>query len=133
MKTDIHAVASLLHQHGLPTCNLSPLCKSERQKTILVSSCARGVYKALNHASHLAWSYACFDYAAAGPYVEIDMNPSGRPGAHIDAIFLSMHKNQCTGSPRRNLNTPQLNTLLLDIDKMVLPAYTSMLARRASL
>eukprot|EP00200_Dunaliella_tertiolecta_P018889 CAMPEP_0202401726 /NCGR_PEP_ID=MMETSP1128-20130828/3697_1 /ASSEMBLY_ACC=CAM_ASM_000463 /TAXON_ID=3047 /ORGANISM="Dunaliella tertiolecta, Strain CCMP1320" /LENGTH=653 /DNA_ID=CAMNT_0049005591 /DNA_START=22 /DNA_END=1983 /DNA_ORIENTATION=+ len=53
MKTDIHAVASLLHQHG---------------------------------------SYACFDYAAAGPYVEIDMNPSGRPGAHIDAIFLSMHK-----------------------------------------
>jgi selenocysteine lyase/cysteine desulfurase len=52
-KSDIQAIALLLHQHD---------------------------------------AYACFDYAAAGPYVEIDMNPSGRPGAHIDAIFLSMHK-----------------------------------------
>jgi selenocysteine lyase/cysteine desulfurase len=42
---------------------------------------------------HDAW--ACFDYAASAPYVEIDMNPprdadGGDPG--IDAVFLSPHK-----------------------------------------
>jgi selenocysteine lyase/cysteine desulfurase len=38
---------------------------------------------------------ACFDYAAAGPYLPIDMNPPDRPGrelAHKDAVFLSPHK-----------------------------------------
>ncbi len=38
---------------------------------------------------HDAW--ALFDYAAAGPYVPIRMHPD-EPGAHIDALFLSMHK-----------------------------------------
>jgi len=33
---------------------------------------------------------ACFDYAASGPYVPIDMNPGG--DASIDAIFISPHK-----------------------------------------
>jgi len=33
---------------------------------------------------------ACFDYAASGPYVEIDMNPGG--DAWLDAIFVSPHK-----------------------------------------
>ncbi|HFB54723.1 MAG TPA: aminotransferase class V-fold PLP-dependent enzyme, partial [Hellea balneolensis] len=33
---------------------------------------------------------ACFDYAAAAPYVKIDMN---RPdGAYMDAVFISTHK-----------------------------------------
>jgi selenocysteine lyase/cysteine desulfurase len=40
-------------------------------------------------------AYACFDYAASGPYVEIDMNPprdadGGDPA--LDAVFLSPHK-----------------------------------------
>ena len=38
---------------------------------------------------------ACFDYAASGPYVEIDMNPSGYgPGEDpsLDAVFISPHK-----------------------------------------
>lgn len=33
---------------------------------------------------------ACFDYAASGPYVGIDMNPGG--DAWLDAIFVSPHK-----------------------------------------
>ena len=33
---------------------------------------------------------ACFDYAASGPYVEIDMNPGG--DGWLDAIFVSPHK-----------------------------------------
>jgi selenocysteine lyase/cysteine desulfurase len=35
---------------------------------------------------------ALFDFAAAGPYVEIDMNPAGDPEARLDAVFLSPHK-----------------------------------------
>jgi len=35
---------------------------------------------------------ALFDFAAAGPYVEVDMNPAGDPEARLDAVFLSPHK-----------------------------------------
>jgi selenocysteine lyase/cysteine desulfurase len=44
---------------------------------------------------HAHDALACFDYAAAGPYVEIDMNPpaDGEGGdASIDAVYLSPHK-----------------------------------------
>ncbi len=42
---------------------------------------------------------ACADYAAAGPYVPIDMHPAD-PAARLDAIFLSTHKflGGCEGS-----------------------------------
>jgi len=44
---------------------------------------------------HAHGAYACFDFAASAPYVEIDMNPA--PGADggdpsLDALFLSPHK-----------------------------------------
>ena len=44
---------------------------------------------------HAHGAYACFDFAASAPYVEIDMNPPTRPGdgdASLDAVFLSPHK-----------------------------------------
>jgi selenocysteine lyase/cysteine desulfurase len=44
---------------------------------------------------HAHDAYACFDFAASAPYVEIDMNPppDGTGGdASIDAIFVSPHK-----------------------------------------
>ena len=41
---------------------------------------------------HRYGALACFDYAAAAPYVEIDMNPAGDPAAALDAVFLSPHK-----------------------------------------
>jgi selenocysteine lyase/cysteine desulfurase len=43
---------------------------------------------------HRHGALACWDFAAAGPYVQIDMNPScdEHPQAHKDAVFLSPHK-----------------------------------------
>ena len=44
---------------------------------------------------HAHDAYACFDYAASAPYVEIDMNPvpdAAGGDASYDAVFLSPHK-----------------------------------------
>lgn len=44
---------------------------------------------------HKHGAYACFDYAASGPYVGIDMNPprdADGGDASLDAVFLSPHK-----------------------------------------
>jgi selenocysteine lyase/cysteine desulfurase/CRP-like cAMP-binding protein len=45
---------------------------------------------------HRQGALSCWDYAAAGPYVQIDMNPSpDRPDGHLaykDAVFISPHK-----------------------------------------
>ena len=40
---------------------------------------------------HRYGALSFWDFAAAGPYVDIVMNPEA-PGAHLDAIFLSPHK-----------------------------------------
>jgi selenocysteine lyase/cysteine desulfurase len=50
---------------------------------------------------HGAWAF--FDYAAAGPYVDIDLHPRGASGkpddeTRLDAVFLSVHK--FLGGPR---------------------------------
>lgn len=41
---------------------------------------------------HEHGALAFWDFAAAAPYVEIDMSPEGAPERHLDAIFLSPHK-----------------------------------------
>ena len=41
---------------------------------------------------HAHDALAVFDYAAAGPYVEIDMSAGGDEAARLDAVFLSPHK-----------------------------------------
>ncbi len=44
---------------------------------------------------HAHDAYACFDYAASAPYVDVDMNPEPGPDgddSSIDAVFLSPHK-----------------------------------------
>jgi len=46
---------------------------------------------AVSRLLHEHGALAFWDYAAAGPYVEIDMNPPVA-GAHADAVFLSPHK-----------------------------------------
>ncbi len=45
---------------------------------------------------HAAWAF--FDFAAAGPYVDIDMHPADDPDGYFDAIFFSVHK--FLGGPR---------------------------------
>lgn len=47
----------------------------------------RGVARVL----HRHGAYACFDYAAAAPYVPIDMHPAAED-ERIDALFVSAHK-----------------------------------------
>jgi selenocysteine lyase/cysteine desulfurase len=41
---------------------------------------------------HAGGALAILDYAAAGPYVPIDMHPADDPTAGVDALFLSTHK-----------------------------------------
>ena len=46
---------------------------------------------------HAEGALALFDYAAGGPYLDVDMCPEGDPEARLDAVFLSPHK--CIGGP----------------------------------
>ncbi len=41
---------------------------------------------------HRHGALSLWDFAAAAPYVDIDMSPEGRPEAYKDAIFISPHK-----------------------------------------
>ena len=42
---------------------------------------------------HEHGALACWDFAAAGPYLELSMEaPEGQPAAYLDAVFLSPHK-----------------------------------------
>ncbi|XP_042493082.1 uncharacterized protein LOC122072747 [Macadamia integrifolia] len=59
------------------------------------SACSNvtGIYsdtRAIAQLLHKCGAFACFDYAASGPYVEIDMRSGELEG--YDAIFLSPHK-----------------------------------------
>jgi len=47
--------------------------------------------RAISRVLHAHGAYAFFDFAAAGPYVPIDMHPAD-PAERIDALFLSTHK-----------------------------------------
>ncbi len=47
--------------------------------------------RAIAEVLHRGGAYACFDYAAGGPYMPIDMHPPN-PMQRIDALFLSVHK-----------------------------------------
>ncbi|MEM9836316.1 MAG: aminotransferase class V-fold PLP-dependent enzyme [Bacteroidota bacterium] len=41
---------------------------------------------------HRHGGYCFVDFACSAPYVDIDMHPSDRPQAHLDAIYFSPHK-----------------------------------------
>ncbi|MFH1468921.1 MAG: aminotransferase class V-fold PLP-dependent enzyme [Pseudomonadota bacterium] len=47
---------------------------------------------ALARVMHEHGGCACFDYAAAAPYVDLDLHPGDDPARRRDAIFVSMHK-----------------------------------------
>lgn len=54
----------------------------------------RSPVKAITKLLHQHQAFACFDYAASGPYDPIDMNPGTEDGVDlsIDAIYVSPHK-----------------------------------------
>lgn len=54
--------------------------------------------KELAAAMHAHGGVAFFDYAAAGPYIPIDLHPEDNQAFQKDAIFLSVHK--FTGGPQ---------------------------------
>ena len=54
--------------------------------------------KELAAAMHAQGGVAFFDFAAAGPYVPIDLHPDDDPAYQKDAVFLSIHK--FTGGPQ---------------------------------
>jgi selenocysteine lyase/cysteine desulfurase len=47
---------------------------------------------ALARTMHKHGGFACFDYAAAAPYTDVDLHPNGDPALRKDAVFISMHK-----------------------------------------
>ncbi|MCJ7712208.1 MAG: aminotransferase class V-fold PLP-dependent enzyme, partial [Chloroflexi bacterium] len=47
---------------------------------------------AISRLLHEHGSLSFFDFAAAAPYVEIQMDPTGDPQACMDAVFISPHK-----------------------------------------
>lgn len=47
---------------------------------------------AITERLHAHGALSFWDYAAAAPYVELDMNPGGRPELAKDALFFSPHK-----------------------------------------
>jgi len=48
--------------------------------------------RAIARTLHEHGALSFWDFAAAAPYVEIDMNPAGDPLGYLDAVFLSPHK-----------------------------------------
>ncbi|MBI5058254.1 aminotransferase class V-fold PLP-dependent enzyme [candidate division KSB1 bacterium] len=61
--------------------------------TGILNDC-HGLARVLHQHSALAF----FDFAAAGPYVDVDMHPLADPDGYFDAIFFSVHK--FLGGPR---------------------------------
>jgi selenocysteine lyase/cysteine desulfurase len=47
---------------------------------------------AISRLLHEHGALSCFDFAAAAPYVAIEMDPPGDPLAYADAVFISPHK-----------------------------------------
>jgi selenocysteine lyase/cysteine desulfurase len=47
---------------------------------------------AISRLLHAHGALSFFDFAAAAPYVEIEMDPAGDPMAYKDAVFISPHK-----------------------------------------
>jgi selenocysteine lyase/cysteine desulfurase len=48
--------------------------------------------EAISRLLHAHGALACFDFAAAAPYVAIEMDPGGDPAGGKDAVFISPHK-----------------------------------------
>jgi len=70
--------------------------KDRPYKIACITSCSNvtGIFTPYTEVAkkmHAAGGYCFVDFAASGPYVDIDMHPA-EEGAHLDAIFFSPHK-----------------------------------------
>ena len=74
-------------------------------------ACAPHARRTSGSRRHAHDAYACFDYAASAPYVEIDMNPAVEPAggdAPNAGVFLSPHKFRADRVQRRALLNERL-------------------------
>ena len=83
---DLAELAERLHEYADRPTRIASFSAASNVTGIMTDTDA---ISALLH-EHGALSF--WDYAAAGPYVDIDMNPAARPLAYKDAVFLSPHK-----------------------------------------
>lgn len=86
---------------GIDLGHLERLLRDERYQhrprigSFSAASNVTGILTPVHEVARLLHAHdaiACFDYAAAAPYVRIDMNPPGDPAAALDAVVLSPHK-----------------------------------------
>jgi len=84
---------------GIDLGDLAARARAHRDRPLVVgafsaASNVTGVLtdvRAVARILHAQGAVACVDYAAAGPYVPIDMHPPD-PAERLDAVFLSVHK-----------------------------------------
>lgn len=80
--------------------NLRTLLEENKErKTIIaaVTSCSNvtGIFTPYHDIAEMMHEYGglCFvDFACSAPYIDIDMHPSDKPNAYLDAIYFSPHK-----------------------------------------
>ncbi|PPK85049.1 selenocysteine lyase/cysteine desulfurase [Neolewinella xylanilytica] len=70
---------------------------AQRPKYAAVTACSNvtGIespYREIAEVMHAAGGYCFVDFACSAPYVDIDMHPTDRPEASLDAIYFSPHK-----------------------------------------
>ncbi len=83
---DLRQLADELRRYGARPLKIGSFSAASNV-TGIVSDTA-----AISRLLHAHGALACFDFAAAAPYVAIEMDPGGDPAAGKDAVFISPHK-----------------------------------------
>jgi selenocysteine lyase/cysteine desulfurase len=83
---DVEALRSELVRHADRPLRIGAFSAASNVTGILTD--VRGIARVL----HEHGALSLWDFAAAAPYVEIDMNPADDPLGYLDAVFLSPHK-----------------------------------------
>lgn len=83
---DLTHLAAELERHVDRTVKIGSFSAASNVTGILTDTAA------ITSLLHSKGALAFWDFAAAGPYVDIDVSGGGRPEESMDAVFLSMHK-----------------------------------------
>lgn len=83
---DLEALESALQQHAGRPLKIGSFSAASNVTGIITDQSAVAVLL------HRYGALSFWDYAAAAPYIGIDMDPDGPDDAHKDAIFISPHK-----------------------------------------
>jgi selenocysteine lyase/cysteine desulfurase len=94
---DLAALAAALHEYAERPLKIGSFSAASNVTGVLTDC------DAVSALLHSRGALACWDFAAAAPYVDIRMDPppGGDPGVRMDAVVLSPHK--FVGGPARRL------------------------------